>query len=173
MLAAAGTCDQLKRSVGSDVIVASVSDARRAQRALVGLTPAMQTEAYEGELAISTTDGAGQISQIALALNRAGVTVTSLTLPTARLITYSCTLPVRECTTRPTTTQVNLPLRFPVERRCGRRVVAKRAGLWRDLFYLSGRGVRSVTRDFEMLVTALIVPAFFLGHQRRCAARPD
>ncbi len=43
----------------------------------------------------------------------------------------------------------------------GRRVVAKRAGLWRDLFYLGGRGVRSVTRDFEMLVTALIVPAFF------------
>ena len=126
VLAAAGTSDQLKRSVGSDVIVASVSDARRAQRALVGLTPAMQTEAYEGELAISTTDGAGQISQIALALNRAGVTVTSLTLPTARLITYSCTLPVRECTTRPTTTQVNLPLRFPVERRCGRRLAGGR-----------------------------------------------
>ena len=85
VLAAEGTSDQLKRSVGSDVIVASVSDARRAQRALVGLTPAMQTEAYESELAISTTDGAGQISQIALALNRAGVTVTSLTLRTPTL----------------------------------------------------------------------------------------
>ncbi len=75
MLAAEGTSDQLKKSVGSDVIVASVSDARRAQRALVGLTLAMQTEAYESELAISTADGASQISQIALALNRAGVTV--------------------------------------------------------------------------------------------------
>lgn len=41
------------------------------------------------------------------------------------------------------------------------RVVARRAGFWRDLASLGERAIRSVPRDLETLVAALIVPAFF------------
>lgn len=41
------------------------------------------------------------------------------------------------------------------------RVVARRAGFWRDLASLGERALRSIPRDLETLVAALIVPAFF------------
>jgi ABC-2 type transport system permease protein len=43
----------------------------------------------------------------------------------------------------------------------GKRVVARPAGFWRDLVSLGERAVRSIPRDPETLVGALIVPAFF------------
>ena len=41
------------------------------------------------------------------------------------------------------------------------RVVARPAGFWRDLASLGERAIRSIPRDPETLVGALIVPAFF------------
>ncbi len=41
------------------------------------------------------------------------------------------------------------------------RVVARPAGFWRDLASLGERAIRSIPRDLEILVGALIVPAFF------------
>ena len=41
------------------------------------------------------------------------------------------------------------------------RVVARRAGFWRDLVSLGGRALRSIPRDPEPLIAALVIPAFF------------
>ena len=43
----------------------------------------------------------------------------------------------------------------------GERVVARPAGFWRDLASLGERALRSIPRDLETLVGALVVPAFF------------
>lgn len=85
VVAAEGTPAELKRSVGSDVIVADVSEPEQGRAALERVQSIQQVEAYENELSISTTNGAALISDVALALNQAGVTVHSLTLRTPTL----------------------------------------------------------------------------------------
>ena len=80
-----GTPAELKRSVGSDVIVATVGEPEQGRVALERVRSIQQVDVYENEISISTTNGAALISDVALALNQAGVTVTSLTLRTPTL----------------------------------------------------------------------------------------
>ncbi len=84
-LEAEGTPAELKRAVGADVIVANVTEPEQARAALGRVKSITQVDAYENELSISTTDGAALVSDVALALNQAGVSVNSLTLRTPTL----------------------------------------------------------------------------------------
>ena len=85
MVSAEGTPAELKRSVGSDVIVADVREPEQGRAALERVRSVQQVDVYENEISISTANGAALISDVALALNQAGVAVNSLTLRTPTL----------------------------------------------------------------------------------------
>ena len=85
LLTAEGTPAELKRSVGSDVIIANVVETEQAKEALGRLKSVQHVDAYENEISVSTTNGAALISDVALALNQAAVHVNSLTLRTPTL----------------------------------------------------------------------------------------
>jgi ABC-2 type transport system ATP-binding protein len=85
-LVAEGTPDDLKRSVGTDVIVARVEDLSDATlsslRALKGVDNVV---ARHGEVMVHAADGAAAMSPVAVALHHSGAAVVSLTLRTATL----------------------------------------------------------------------------------------
>ena len=85
VIAVEGTPADLKRSVGSDVIVASVNAAAAAKEALSRVNPIERIDVYGNEVSVSTTNGAALISDVALALDQAGVVVGALTLRTPTL----------------------------------------------------------------------------------------
>ena len=85
LLSTEGTPEELKRSVGSDVIIANVVETEQAKEALGRLKSVQHVDAYENEISVSTTNGAALISDVALALNQAAVHVNSLTLRTPTL----------------------------------------------------------------------------------------
>ena len=85
-LAAEGAPSDLKRQIGTDLIQAEVDGdidiAAEAVRAIDGID---EVQTHNNELALVTTDGAGLIAQVAVALNGCGVPVRSLTLRTPTL----------------------------------------------------------------------------------------
>lgn len=87
LLVAEDTPDALKRSIGSDVIVARVapSSADDVVAAVTGLAPVEGTEVSGHEVVISVADGPAAISPIAVAIAQAGVRVEGLTLRTPTL----------------------------------------------------------------------------------------
>ena len=86
-LAAQGTPDDLKHSRGSDLIVVrlegDISDANL--DALRSLPAVDMVESHDGELTISTGNGAALVSAVALKLNDLGIAVRELTLRTPTL----------------------------------------------------------------------------------------
>ena len=85
-IVAEGTPAELKRSVGTDVILARVAgDARDACALIDALPGVLSAEAHGDELIIATADGASAISPIAVALASSAVTVRDLTLRTPTL----------------------------------------------------------------------------------------
>jgi ABC-2 type transport system ATP-binding protein len=84
-LVAEGTPEQLKRSVGNDVIVAQVDGHAEAGRAALGTVPGVRgVEVRGGELWVSTADGAAVIGPVAVALSQVAP-VRNLTLRTTTL----------------------------------------------------------------------------------------
>jgi len=85
-IVAEGTPDDLKRSLGSDVIVAMVDGpaeaACEAVRAVLGVD---QVDEHGSELTVRVADGSAALSPVAVALDGCGVTVRSLTLRTPTL----------------------------------------------------------------------------------------
>lgn len=78
---AEGTPEELKRSLGSDVVVAEVDGDPAPAIAAVRRLPGVDDVDVRGtELTIKVTDGPGQLSPIALALHGCGVPVRNLTL---------------------------------------------------------------------------------------------
>jgi ABC-2 type transport system ATP-binding protein len=78
---AEGRPDELKRSLGSDVIVANVSgDAPRACTQLEHLAGVTGVERHSDELTILTPDASALLSPVAVALDECGVTVRNLTM---------------------------------------------------------------------------------------------
>ena len=70
MLMAEGTPDDLKRSLGNDVIIAQVDgQADAAKAAVVGLEGVVGVDSSGGEVIIQVVNGAAHISAVALALN--------------------------------------------------------------------------------------------------------
>jgi ABC-2 type transport system ATP-binding protein len=85
-IVAEGTPGELKRSVGSDVIVARLDrDAARLRRLVEALPGVRAAEAHRNELIIATGDGAALISPVAVALAGSGAVVRDLTLRTPTL----------------------------------------------------------------------------------------
>jgi ABC-2 type transport system ATP-binding protein len=86
-IVAEGTPADLKRSVGSDVIVvkAQPGDADRVTKALTAVDGLGSIDAAGDEVVISVTDGPKAISPVAVALSEAGVGVEGLTLRTPTL----------------------------------------------------------------------------------------
>jgi ABC-2 type transport system ATP-binding protein len=84
-IVAEGSPDSLKRSVGRDLIVVDFEgEGARALDELRGLgIDSVSTDGHE--MSISTVDGAAALSPIAIALNRSGLDVKSLTLRTPTL----------------------------------------------------------------------------------------
>ena len=86
MLMAEGTPDDLKRSLGNDVIIAQVDgQADAAKAAVVGLEGVVDVDSSGGEVIIQVVNGAAHISDVALALNEREVHVRELTLRTPTL----------------------------------------------------------------------------------------
>jgi ABC-2 type transport system ATP-binding protein len=84
-LVAEGSPDELKRRVGNDVIVARVDgNTRAAHRALKRVAGVHGVEARDGEVVVTTADGAAPIGAVAVALNTVA-TVQHLTLRTPTL----------------------------------------------------------------------------------------
>ena len=85
-LAAEGTPEALKRSIGTDLIITRIDgDASAAYEAVRNIPKVAQVEIRNDELTISVNNGAELISSVALALNSSGVTVQEITLRTPTL----------------------------------------------------------------------------------------
>jgi ABC-2 type transport system ATP-binding protein len=85
-IVAEGTPDDLKRAVGTDVIVARVDGEASAVAASVATVDGVRgVEAHGNELVVATDNGSATISPVALALASCGVHVRDLTLRTPTL----------------------------------------------------------------------------------------
>jgi ABC-2 type transport system ATP-binding protein len=85
-LVAEGTPDELKRQIGSDVVIARVvGDAERAREAVSNIEGVEGVTIRGEEVTVSVADGAATISPVAVALNGCGVKVVDLTLRTPTL----------------------------------------------------------------------------------------
>ncbi len=85
-LEAEGTPMALKRSIGTDLIVAEIDgDPAAAADAVEALAAVSGVEVHGSELSVAVPDGAAVIADVAVALNGCGVPVRSLTLRTPTL----------------------------------------------------------------------------------------
>jgi len=85
-LVAEGTPAELKRSIGTDVVIATVDgDPARARKALATVDGVGSVDVFGDELRVAAEQGARSLSPIALALDAAGVTVRELSLRTPTL----------------------------------------------------------------------------------------
>jgi ABC-2 type transport system ATP-binding protein len=85
-IVAEGTPADLKRSIGTDMIVARVDgDARPARTAVGRVDGVLGVEAHDNELYVSTADAPATISGVAVALSQCGVPIRDLTLRTPTL----------------------------------------------------------------------------------------
>ena len=76
-----GSPDELKRQVGTDVIVVKVaSDLASAARAVSAVSQVEHVETAGDELLISVSDGAQAVSPVAVALDASGAVVSQLTM---------------------------------------------------------------------------------------------
>lgn len=83
---AEGTPTELKREIGTDLIVAEVDGAiDAATDALRSINGIEDIQVHGGELVVATPNGSQHIAQVAVALDGCGVTVRSLTLRTPTL----------------------------------------------------------------------------------------
>jgi hypothetical protein len=86
LLVAEGTPDELKRRIGSDVVIARIDgDVDSARRSVGGASGVTAVDVHGDELTISVDDGATAVSPVAVALNSSGVRVRELTLRTPTL----------------------------------------------------------------------------------------
>ncbi|MDQ3294786.1 MAG: ATP-binding cassette domain-containing protein, partial [Actinomycetota bacterium] len=80
-IVAEGTPDELKRAVGTDLIIARIAgDAGAARKALDGIDGIVGVEVHGDELTVSATAGPAALSPVAVALAQCGVVVEELTL---------------------------------------------------------------------------------------------
>jgi ABC-2 type transport system ATP-binding protein len=85
-LVAEGTPEELKRTVGADLVVAHVDgDTAAARAAVLAVDGVDGVEVHGDELSIATTGGAAVVSPVAVALDGSGVRVRDLTLRTPTL----------------------------------------------------------------------------------------
>ena len=143
-IVAEGTPADLKRSIGSDVIVARVDGDAAGARPSVEAVPGVRSvEAHGNELLIAASDGTAAISGVAVALAGSAVAVHDLTLRTPTLDDVFLELTgahiEHECSGGPVMTPSPTPSLPPTAR------VARPAGFARP--DLSPQALRAVPRD--------------------------
>ncbi|AHY46047.1 drrA: daunorubicin resistance ABC transporter, ATP-binding protein [Rubrobacter radiotolerans] len=85
-IVAEGTPGELKRTVGRDLVVASVGgDAAKVANVLRKIETVERVEAHDGEITVAAADGPRVVGDVAVALREAGVRVERLTLRTPTL----------------------------------------------------------------------------------------
>ena len=85
-LVSEGTPAELKRSIGADIIVATIEgDSQAAAQALSPVEQVEQVEIYENALTIGVTNGVAAMGDVALALSQSGARIKELTLRTPTL----------------------------------------------------------------------------------------
>jgi len=84
-LAGEGTPEDLKKTIGADVIQISVDDNDRAVSALQDIPGVDKVEIGPRALLVSVSDGAAAVSPVVIALDAAGISVGELTLRTPTL----------------------------------------------------------------------------------------
>ena len=85
-IVAEGTPTELKRSVGTDVIIIRVDGDGAAVCPAISRVPGiLSVEAHDSEIVVSTSDGSGTVSPVAVALSACEVRVRDLTLRTPTL----------------------------------------------------------------------------------------
>ena len=85
-LVAQGSPTELKRTVGTDVVIARLEEGHeKAAAALAGIDDVDSVEHHGDELIINASDGNRALSPVALAFDRVGVSVTELALRTPTL----------------------------------------------------------------------------------------
>ncbi len=85
-LVAEGTPAELKRSIGADIIVATIEgDADAAAQALDPVEQVEQVDVYENIISIGVTNGVAAMSDVTLALSQSGARVKEVTLRTPTL----------------------------------------------------------------------------------------
>lgn len=84
-LVAEGSPVELKRAVGSDLIIVEVAGGVTPIAELEQLPGVTGVSLHDSELTVSSGDGAGLVNDLVVALNKAGVRVASLTLRTPTL----------------------------------------------------------------------------------------
>ncbi len=85
-LVAEGRPDELKRSVGQDLIVADVEGDDRTVLARLRALPGVDAVSYdEGRVVVSTRDGPAELSPVAIALSATSLRVKALTMRTPTL----------------------------------------------------------------------------------------
>ena len=85
-IVAEGTPIELKRAVGSDMIIARLAgDARSACDAVRNVEGVIDVDAHGDELTVSTRSGPATVSGVAVALAECNVTIRDLTLRTPTL----------------------------------------------------------------------------------------
>ena len=85
-LVAEGTPEELKRSVGTDLVVVEVDGDDDKAKAVLDTVDAVDTVTMAGkEILAHTADGAAAVSPVAVALSEAGIKVRALTLRTPTL----------------------------------------------------------------------------------------
>lgn len=82
-----GTPEELKHTVGADILVVKVQDdtVEQAIKVAQSINGVQKVENYGDELSISTSDGPRMVSAVALKLNEANVNVSEITLRTPTL----------------------------------------------------------------------------------------
>ena len=85
-LAAEGTPNDLKRSIGSDVIIVRIADESSDAQQVVGKVHGVEQADLRGnELVVSVSNGAELISEVAIALSQSGVQISEIMLRTPTL----------------------------------------------------------------------------------------
>ena len=85
-IVAEGTPTELKRSIGSDLIITQIEgDPQIASEAVRNIQGVDQVDTRGAELIISVNNGAESIGNVAIALNQSGVTIREITLRTPTL----------------------------------------------------------------------------------------
>ena len=79
-IVAEGTAEDLKRSIGSDLVLVQVDDVEAARRAVASVPGVTSVETHGDEVTAATADGPAAVSPIAIALADANVRVRALTL---------------------------------------------------------------------------------------------
>ena len=86
LIVAEGTPTELKRGVGSDVIIVKTNDVSDATMETIRRTGTVTDASFHGnELSVSSTNGAGLVSELAVTLSNSDTNVQSLTLRTPTL----------------------------------------------------------------------------------------